>query len=97
MCFRLLSVGPERQNKLNAIETPCDVACGMLECAWQCGLRFTQSMCGRSSWPDQLGWLLAVGEEWCGEVLGKSGSVREGWCRDMLGESGVETCWGRVV
>lgn len=87
MCFCLLSFGPERQKKSNAIETPCDVACGMLECAWQCGLRFTQSMRERSSWPAQLGWLWAVGEEWCGEVL----------CRAAFGKSGVVTCWGRVV
>ena len=59
MCFRLLVARHmeklERHREI-LLQTwqlcalcHCDVALWVLECAWQCGLRFTLSMCGWSS------------------------------------------------
>jgi len=41
----------------------------------------------------------SVGEEWCREVLGKSG-VEKSWRKrgeEKCWRSGVEKCWGRAV
>ena len=47
-----------------------------------------------------------LGEESAGVALGKRGDTGEEWCREVLGKSGVEKCcrksgvdqpWGRVV